>query len=620
MKPVHLTSDYINDGNLAADEQLGVGKYYIIEEDVNIQKERITFPADSVLDFRGGSFMQYFVMEQSTGSIVPPIVQPIAKTPVVDLNGSTVYAPIYCIFYSSIEVEGFANSLIHADWFNDISSTQGEEVYINRAIVAAKGCPVTLEHRTYTLKGSITFPVLPWRPDLDELYGRQTLIAPGMLDLDIPTMGSESFPAIVINTNYINLDIARISGKHFNNASGEVVRKGTGIAFTGGAAHCDINVGCMTSVAKGFDISPTVYVAPNHRQDAGIQYCRIKFQYIKATYGFYIDIYSGKDKTIATEGSNTPIYSTWFNENRILGGELSGINGIYFVDLPEGYAYAPLDGLVFENIGFEDLDGTPLKINNVSDCRFMHMRFMEKVSLPTDRPWIVLRNICTTDIWIKGKLNPDLIRVDEDNNPKNPTRGVIIKSWLEDDKWGWHARFDSMAVMPLPDRDQQGQVQPVLTACSSISPFNMTKTIVVDGQKEDNGTGIEGIDLEKATYYIRDILPVRDESVHNDQVDWDTTFNVLPRTLNVIMGDTGELMILNVSGLQNFAPSILDIYLYAPGAKMLVIKTDDQNVSFTDASYPPPYKKASQIVCNETGLYRLTWDSDWNIVVTKIVS
>jgi|GEM_PF-5410406 len=608
-----LSQSYISDGRLAADFNAKVGKYYIIEDDINIPTDGVDFPPDSVLEFRGGSFYHGLTGKEAIKSpTVDPNPPETVANAAVRLNGSTVSSPVYCIFQRSVNVTGFINSLVHADWFRDYTAAEGEEVYINRALRAARNCPVTLERRTYILKGSITFPY--GTDTVDNQFNSNTLISPGILKLDVASL---STAAIVVNKHYINLDINRISGTVNSND----VRGGVGIRFIGDSYHCNVRVGRMAGLHKGFDIVPNVNRPGQPKSGGGIQYCRIEFQHIHAKYGFYVDPYVGMDD--ATE-DRIPV---WFNENRILGGELSGEYGIYMVDEPDSNGYAPMDGLVFENIGFEELANIPLKICNVSGCKFNNMRLMEAISLPKDKPWILLRNVSYTDISVKGVLNPNVIKIEKNSNAKNTTRGVNINAWVQDHVWNFFARFNNMAVMPVeakatgdsgvvpsPVSDNTAratEIVPILTAYNSIVPTNMVKTIVVKDQKSL-------LDINNANYSILDILPERIQSYHDDGSDWDTSFRVLPRTLNVIMEDTGFKATLDVSGMCNFAPCVFDVYLYAPGDnKELLIKTSGYPDAITDATIQPS-RKSSSIKCIQSGLYRLTFDSDWNLVVTKI--
>lgn len=364
----------------------------------------------------------------------------------------------------------------------------------------------------------------------------------------------------------------------------------------------------IRGVNKGFEIVPTVYEKDGSYKDGGIQYTNIKFQQIFATDCFYIDIYSGKSKHPDNKNA------TWFNECHISGGQLEGKNGINMVNQPNGKSFAPMDGLMFENIGLEGLKGLPLKICNVSGCHFLYLRMME--SLPTNAPWLDLKDVEYTEISIKGGLNPDRVKIDEQSSFK----GLIIKAWLQDDQWGYHARFNRMVAMPLyqsgstPDNFVN---KPKLTAYSSINPFNMAKTIVVND--------------ENSEYRITDILPVRNdfstkESERNlpDSIKtralatkaWSTNYNVLPRTLNIIMDESGEDVVLNVSGMSYYAPCVLDLYLYGSGAKQLIIRTNGAPNYVIDAESPTVKKKEHR--CYTTGVYRLTWDSDWNLVISGL--
>lgn len=500
----------------------------------------------------------------------------------------------------------------------------------------AKGCPVTLEYRTYTLRGAIKFPTINQSatPAYTAHHTTQTLISPGILQLDKSIGQVDDFnkAAIEIDTHNVCLKINRVRAYTRINEDGKVEACCVGIRLLGDNYHLNIDVQDMDFLNKGFEIIPT-YNAERYDAETktgfGIQYCRITFQSIDAVYGFYIDVYSG----LKWNDQGKLISYNWFNENRILGGQLSGQNGLYFVDRPDSLnsGSMQMDGLIFENIGFEGLTCIPLKISNVSSSKFLYLRMME--SLPNDAPWIILKEVSFTDITLKGQLNPDRVKIEYftgtggKKNEDKICRGITIKSWIQDDKWGWNGRFDRLSVLPLPQRTDidslesksslgsaPTQTMPTLTAYSSITPYNMAKTIVVKNQSLS--------DVFKAIYYIHQIFPERNQSVHDGEANWDTNFNVLPRTLNVIIEETGRQITLNVSGMRNFAPCVLDVYFYSyDNTKRLVLKSDNDEPDIIDISdNPSSFEKKDLVALTKTGLYRLTWDENWNLVVTKIDS
>lgn len=68
-------------------------------------------------------------------------------------------------------------------------------------------------------------------------------------------------------------------------------------------------------------------------------------------------------------------------------------------------------------------------------------------------------------------------------------------------------------------------------------------------------------------------------------------------------------------GASKFAPAVMDICAYIEDSGALSIKSDgyviplnSDNTAFKEWQF------------EKTGLYRLTWDTDWNIIVSEIHS
>lgn len=602
------------------------GNYYIITEEINIPPDGLDFPQGSVLEFRGGSF-----------KYEPPsnvINAPIETT--VRLNGSIVSAPAYGIFPSNVQVSGFANSLIHADWFSKgYSLTGSEENYINRALEAAKGCPVTLEHRTYNLLNPIKIKHLYASSESGSAYYNhhtpQTLIVPGKLKLNNFKNFNDDIDraAIEVSTHNAIIDINEISGystrvnvldpvpgTQAKNVIKEV-RGGVGIRLLGDNYHLNINVRYLHHLDKGFDINPTV---TNFKADgtpasgSGIQYCQIKFNQIEdVEYGFYIDPYRGN--YVDKDAEEHPLH-TWFNENHIEGGQLSGTNGIYCVERPSIYeGIITMDGLVFENIGLEGLTGLPMRLCNMSGCKFLNFRTMESLpGIHKDEPydsyatWVELRNLQFCDISFKGRVDPTRIKIGEGTECK----AVIIDGWLNDTPGGYHARFDRLVAMPLRHKDNNGNVvnSSKFVAYSSVNPYNMTcKTLKASEVVADGDT------VPTTRYTLADILPYSYKSSVNDNGDKVVCeFNVLPCTVNAVI-DKNNILLLDLSGASDFAPSVIDVCAYISESGQLDIKCDGyiKRVQF-------PEDSSTVGSCTHTGLYRLTWDVDWNIIVSEIWS
>ena len=605
MQRVFLTS-----GNLSEINENGGAKYFIIESDVLLTAD-VKFAKGSVLEFRGGSFginTQYVSHAN------------------INLNESQVEALAYGIFPKTVTVSNFSNDLVRAEWFNDITSSEGDEIFINRALVAANGCPVTLEHRDYTLKGSIKFPDLGIRKP-------QTLVSPGVLKLSEESNGAA---AILVNTHLITLKVNTIRGYRTSvtnksgiigggivtpppvigpvdpNPSTPTIPNGTGIRFNGNCYNCNVQVELMYDLNKAFDFSPETKMnddgTPNN---GGIQYCRIAFQNIMSTtYGIYVDVfkynYRGENNINEKDGKYNLL--NWFNENRILGGKLGADYGIYFVPKPDDIhaVNGCSDGLVFENIGLEGISKTAMRLCNITQSKFINLRMME--SLPKDNPWIELQDVSFTDISIKGNIVPNRIQLGNGN------RGVILNGWVMDDYSGGHSRFNRMAVMPYGSRallkdEETGEkyYEPQaqsLTAYSSIVPFDMARTIEANGKAS-------GTNYVETTFDIMAMCP----GLMNKNDDTDKTYphKVRPSTLNVSVAKM-NIMNLDFRGLRDFGPSFVDINATIEESGKLVIKSD-KYIRWEDTS-----NESISYTFTRSGLYRLTWDMNWNLSVTEVVT
>lgn len=108
--------------------------YIVIDSEIELSAGTLVVGKGNIIDFQGGSF------KGTTGSKI-------------NLNGCQVIAAPTPIF-KNMEVTGFANDKVYAEWFQDSDSTPAHE-YINKAIASAKGCPVILSKKSYTLTGSI---------------------------------------------------------------------------------------------------------------------------------------------------------------------------------------------------------------------------------------------------------------------------------------------------------------------------------------------------------------------------------------------------------------------------------------------------------------------------------
>lgn len=560
---------YLNNSNFkSAIASSSPGTYFIIEEDIAFSDASVSLPGGCVLDFRGGSLA--FQGSQSTAKL--------------NLNNSDIIAGGYCIFSKGIDVSGISNSLVRAEWFHD--KQLEEHVCIHRALTAANGAPVTLENRLYELTGSITFP------QLDNGIS-QTLISPGILKI------KSEIAAINLDVSYVQLKINRIDGVYQNSNS----RIGTGILMSGNCFHVDIDVFHMTSLHKGISICPD---SRNTDTGRGIQYCKVVFQAISADYCIYIDIYSN---------SKTDRLTNWFTETLFIGGRLSGLNGIYFADPILANSYGP-DCIQFFNIGLEGLTGIPVRLVNATALKLEALRMAEDLpGLPgfsnqtwdSDATWVYLNGVFNSHISVKGRVAANRF------NAEGTIRNVTINAFFIDNYDSYSVHFDTLVFNMLPNESGQNSATKILT--SSIQPYNLCKTITAIGPE----TG--GI-VQDTTYMLRDLLPYQEDSYQNGEITQTCAFHILPRTLNAIVSDDNNL-ILNLNGLESFAPCFFDVFADISPARLLTFVKETGNGIFTELTAQneessKEEKKSVMMSFNESGLYRLTWDENWKLIISKI--
>ncbi len=539
--------------------------YYVIEKGVTI-KTNITFPAGSVLDFRGGW-----------------IDRLTATHRYVDLNGSTVLAAGYCIFYSGIEVSGFSNSYILSEWFKTTGMAENEA--INRSLIAANGIPVHLESRLYVLDGPIEFPICSTT---------QTLVSPGTLKI------STDIAAIIVDKENITLNINRIQyipAVLPERDDEEKTRNDIGILLTGNAYYADISVNIIVGLDKGIAVIPDV--SKTGTGYSSVQYCNIRFKHILDTnYCFYVDIFTHSN------GYSAPTLGTWFAETRVIGGRMEGTNGIYFVNpIGENNSTSTtsarftesINGLLFENIGFEGITGQPLYISHVSFSQFLYLRLAESLpglggSWNRESKWVFLNNVSNLTFSIKGLWDP--MRIDVGNNVKS----VVFDAYIVDDFGEYINHFDKLTIIPLPDSTS------AMVATSSIQPYNMAKTIEINEQSP------------QSFYTLKDLLPFNDTEYDNKT----SKFNVLPRTLNVIVR-ANETIEIDLTGLRRFAPCVMDVYGMIDHKGCLKFSFTDYNPNINLMVLENGTEvKGRSFSFTESGLYRLTFDAKWSIVISKV--
>lgn len=571
MKRIILTSEnylYAVDPNVAA--------YYIIKDVIYI-KGKLEFHAGSVLDFRGGAFE------------VAPLTL-IINNLKISLNGSTVSASAYCIFGDNIDVVGFGNSYIKSEWFK--AENMPEHAAINRSLKAAQGIPVHLEGRTYNLTEPIVFPTGPFS---------KTLVSPGTLQISDKESDKEDKEnaAILVDSDYINLDINKIQ---YVGSRTDSERTDTGILLTGNAYNIDIKVNIIKDLSRAIAVIPDLKNAKVPW--SGVQYCTIRFKdIINAEYCFYVDIFfNGKSPKPGEKPEEEEPEGKWFSETRVIGGRMSGVNGIYFVDPGDGYSkYAEkINGLLFENIQFENLTGEPIFLSHISSSKFLYLRFASGMPATDDQsnPWIHLNYVSYLTLSLKGRLDPMRVRTDEN------VKSVIIDTCVIDD-FGWYINhFDRLAIMPLYD-NTTGAYKPKMVATSSIQPYNMTKTI---SAYETPATGVARKQLT-----INDLLPLNC-TCSDGKI---SRFNVLPRTLNLFI-KADNIVEIDLSGLSRFAPCVMEIYGMIERGGSLVFKTSQfpSNFKVLDRGEE---RTESTVTFTDFAIYRLNFDSDWNVVISQVL-
>lgn len=531
--------------------------YCIIDSNIKLKGD-FTFPANSVLDFRGGCY--------TSG---------LQESVAINLNGSQVFAPSYCIFGKLVTVNGFNNDSVKAEWFNADGSNRDEQIFINRAIEAAAGCPVVLEDRTYYLSGSIKFANLG-------VFTRQSLTAPGTLQV------TNNEPAIDIDQCSIDLKINKIRGfetttKPSAKAGGGIIVgpinpityfNGVGIKFSCNCQHITIDVRQMHFLEYGLMFEPDgtreiVVDGESKSVSGGLQYINIIFQYIHAKYCMYVDIYS-----------HFKYKNVWLSELNVTGGRLRGDYGIYFADrTDEEQSNIIINGLYFSNIAFEGISTLPIRLRNVSSSRFMDLRLSEDLPANnqngTKMRWIDIDDISFIIMSWKGLVSPN--RFVYGSN----CRWMIVEGFILDSEAVFSSRFNRI-VFTKDYNSKDSHTKMVVT--SSIQPFDMCDEIVV---KEDK------------TLFLFDLLPTWSDGT---DVLKSIHFDVLPRSLNIVIRENCHLT-LDMKKITYFPQCLFNVYAIIEKNGSLKFSADsvENNKSFT-----------------ESGLYRLTWNSVGQLFITKI--
>lgn len=605
----------------------GTPYYFVIESDVSLSGINLNISGSSVFDFRGGCFTNNTPANEIT----------------LNFHHAAVMAPPYCIFEKGIKVAEIGTNLIHAEWFHAASMKTHE--FVNRALEAAAreigsggsynsgpGCPVTLEAKEYLLEGKIEFP------RISEGYPvQQKLIIPGQLSIDDTMVPDDpkiedNFVAIEIHEHGVNLQLNRIRYTGSKRAF-----FGTGIKFTGNSYHSIVNVYNLHKLKNGIDISPTIPGSqPYHDPDtgidhyySGIQYLQLNFNRIYAYNCFYVDVYT---RANVNNDPNWVHIDKWFTESIIRGGQMSGYNGIYFVDpetlpnLVDGEKNAiNVNGLVFDNIGFEELGetnatkgGIPLALRNVDQSVITNIRMAE--SLPgiskdfwdPEATWIEFKKCRRLNITSKTFVHPNHIKIEGLNSD------IVINGPVVTEP-GWYTdHYNMLAILSMSNADRS-EITSQMIATSSIQPVNVAKTLEL---------GYRLIPTTKTiTYKLKEILPLNEiYGGKGDKIDV-SKVNILPRTLNVRI-NKGYTMIIDVTGLSRFSASaVIDIAAMIASGGTLTIKfsrksendditNDNSIISFSESGVTMMMGETLSVTT--PGLYRLTFNVDWQLVVTKI--
>lgn len=554
-------------GNFNASMASGEAAYFVIQNNVEIDSVTHSVPAGSVLDFQGGKFLA------KSGSAT------------INLNGATIVAPACCIFAQQITVYGFSNSVIHSDWFKD--ANMAEHTAINKAIVAAKGIPVTLESRTYKLTGSIVIP------NLGNSVIPQTLISPGILSV------ASDIVAITVSGHYVNLSINSIRGTEIGSSGKHV---GTGIWTSTNCFQSEFNIVELANLKKGIEIKPKSFGVDNGEVNpyvnGGVQYCKITFQSIEADYGIYIDVFTESNPEAVESdeaGNRYQLTRNWFTEGLITGGRMSGGYGIYFVgaeSVPEiREDEKPMNGLVFRNISFENLTELPMRIRNLQYSRFYDITFGKNLA---SEIYIDFSQVDGLDFTFNGIIDPTRFK------SSATTWQVVLRGQLGNPQDGTtFNNLDTIVIQPLNGQSEQ-------LATSSKYPFNMGQYYLCNNPVPDDGSMV----VKSVT--LEDLLP--------SPVLWQTSESamqpgtVLPLTVTAVITEGNELVI-DLTGLKAFAPCIFDIYAQIEdylGA--LTFKTSDPDTALRSTLYGSQTSKRMSF--NAPGLYHLSWDENYNILIS----
>lgn len=528
--------------------------YFIINQNIHLQAgKQYVLGKGSVIAFEGGRFIG------GTGTVL-------------NLNGAHVIADPYTIF-SNLEVTGFSNDEVRAEWFKE-DVKESDQIYINRALNSANGCPVVLLPKDYYIDDSIIMPA------------GSTLVCRGIIYINAGT--NPDIIGIDIHASNVRLDINNLIAhddrkpeddendsqmSHQDNQQEDTEYLCcTGIKISGSVYHVSVNVNTIRFPLYGIKLMPGKIGA-----SANMQYLNINFQCIEAGTGIYIDIFS--------TGNPSDIWLTRCNFN---GGRLIGYHGVIMADSTDGsYEFSDfndnnhINELNFKNIGFENLTKTAIRLRHATRLRFDYIRMAENLS--KTEPWIDFKDVSWVSFSINGGLFANKYTA-SGSCSRITIKGTVIRTT------GWSGTpFDTLIIESVYNPAANNYI-PRIMATDSVQPFPITGTVT------DNSD-------------LGQLLPAAIPAVAGQ-------FNgvkVLPRMAYInISKDTT----INLTGLNDFVPCVYYFYLESKATLTLrsnvfrfyppTQKTSDINIQ--TFKYPDnPDKKYSLLTVSNPGLYQMVW-------------
>ncbi|MCM1320176.1 MAG: hypothetical protein NC217_07320 [Muribaculaceae bacterium] len=603
------TIDYNNVATALTHLRTG-GKHFIIAADVPCPKGALKIGSNSILDFRGGS------LTTST------------KT-TISLNSCQILAGAYPIFNGDFIVTEIANAEVRAEWFKSDNDTS-DDIYINRAINAANGCPVLLEARKYILKNSIQFK---------KNTSRQTLICPGEFVIDNEDI---NVPAICVNTQTVTLIINKISGNE------STAYHGVGIRFIVYNEHSNIQINTMRKLHIGICVYPDTLERDENGDITdeilnknnklvpygGLQYCRINFGVIDAEYCFYIDIYSYAKPVYHDKSENKPVdtvptdkterdklsleITNWFTECQIVGTLMRGKYGIYTVDktkILKNFPTAEIDkinsvmnGLLFKNISFEDITELPIRLREVIRSGFLNLQMFNNLpghnATESDdfAPWVDLDNISDIRMSFDSYVMPTHFKTGSN------CRNSFVYGAIMDKPGTYVSHFDVLGIDTLVigyDSKDNPISGTQMFVTNSIVPFNIVKNIKID--KNDNTT---------TRLSLRDLLPDLNEGFEDNDTGR-INLPVLPSTLNIDIAQN-KTLVIDITGLDKFPPCLYNVYVKMSDAAKVQFLSRDYLAIINGIYNPEGYPSGSSLYTFLSGgYYQLQWQKNFILEIKK---